>query len=100
RSMRRDPVVAPPLVVVFGRRAVASLDDQPLLEHPLDGAVERAGAQFQLAVGVGRDVLNDRVAVAVFTGQGEQDVEGGSWQHALNYSHSGYILKRHRRAGG
>ena len=36
--------------------------------------------------------------MAVFVGQGEQDVEGGSGQHALNYSHYGYILQGYRRS--
>src|SRR4051812_26299820 len=41
-----NPVVAPALVVVFRRRAIARLDNQSLFEHALDRAVERAGAQL------------------------------------------------------
>src|SRR6266550_2811778 len=66
--MRRDPVVPPPLVVVFRRRPVPGFDDEPLLQHALDGAIERAGAELQLAAGPGKDILNDRVAMAVFLG--------------------------------
>ena len=69
-------------------------------EHALDGAIERARAQLELAVRAGGDILNDRVAVAVFLGQGEQDMERGRRQHVLNYSHSGYILQGYRRGAG
>ena len=75
RTERRDPVVAPPLVVLFRRGTLAGLDEQSLLEHALDRSVERAGAQLQLSAGARRDVLDDGVAVPVLVGQGQQDVE-------------------------
>src|SRR5262249_2967385 len=65
RAEGRDPVVAPPLVVVLRVRALAGLHDQALLEHPLDGAVERARGEAQLPPRALGHVLDDPVAVAV-----------------------------------
>src|SRR6266540_1498638 len=72
---RRDSVVAPPLIVVFGRRAIACFDEKALLEHALDRAIQRAGAELQFSAGTRFDVLDNRVAVAVLVGQREQDVK-------------------------
>src|SRR5262249_11398226 len=55
---RRDPVIPPPLVVLFGRRALARLDDETVVEHALNRAVQRAGAEPNRAAGPVRDVLN------------------------------------------
>ena len=70
-----EAVVAPALV---GARAIGTLRqlfDQALLEHPADGTVERAGAQPDLAVGPGGDVLHDGVAVTIAIRERDQDVE-------------------------
>ena len=46
------------------------------------------------------DLLDDGVAVEVLGREGEQDVKGGGRQHAVNYSHCGYILQGYRRGAG
>src|SRR5947207_4477462 len=50
----RDPVVAPPRIVATGALPLVELLDQPVVEHALEGAVERAGAEAQRAVGADR----------------------------------------------
>src|SRR6185503_5033693 len=97
---RRDAVVPPPLVVVFRRRPLAGFDEEALLEHALDGAVERAGGERELAVGPPRDLLDDRVAVEVLLDEREQDVERGSRQHGVDYSQGGYSVNGYRRGAG
>jgi hypothetical protein len=46
-----------------------------LLQHALQGAVERAGAQLEVIVRAGRDLLNDGVPVAITRRQGDQDMK-------------------------
>src|ERR1035438_4528091 len=48
---------------------------QPLLHEFLEVVVERAGTEFVLALVLAGDLLHDAVAVAVFAGEGEQDME-------------------------
>ena len=74
-SKRRDAVVAAPLVVERGRRPLAALVDQALFQHALDGAIERAGAQLQLAVCPRGDVLHDRVTMLFLAGQRHEDMK-------------------------
>src|SRR5262249_39489755 len=74
-SERRDPVIAPPLVVHLGGGPLARLLDQALLEHPLDRAVQRPRPEPDLSAGPLRDLLEDRVAVPVFPGERYEDVE-------------------------
>src|SRR5438067_4195485 len=76
----RDPVVAPPRIVATGALPLVELLDQPVVEHALEGAVERAGAEAQRAVGARGDLLHDRVAVAVAVGERDEDVENGGGQ--------------------
>src|SRR5262245_19108833 len=64
----RQPVVASPFVGTFRIGAVAKFLDQSLLEHATDCAVQRAGAQSDLAVGTCDDVLHDRVAMSIAIG--------------------------------
>jgi hypothetical protein len=94
-AQRRDAVVPPPFVVERRRRSIAGLDQEPLFEHALDRPVQRPGAQVQVAAGAYRDVLDDRVAVAVFVRKGQQDVERRRRQRQQGvdvvYSHGGYI---------
>ena len=71
----RQQVIATPLVVFVGRGPAAALLDQPLFLHPLNGPVQRAGAEPDLAVGPGSDVLDDGVAVPLAIRESEQDVE-------------------------
>src|SRR5688572_1510821 len=76
----RQPIVAAPLVIVFGRRPAARFFDQSLLEHAVDGSIESAGAQADGAAAAKTDVLNDGVAVAVAISERQQDVKGGRLQ--------------------
>ena len=75
-----ERVIPAPLVGARRVGALAELLDQAVLEHAADGAVERAGAEFQRAVGAIGDVLHDRVAVAIAIDESEQNVKGGRLQ--------------------
>src|SRR4051794_29014719 len=76
RAKWRNPVVAATLVVELGHRPLAQLDDETLLEHPLNRAIQRSCAERDLAVRSTRDLLHDGVAVQVVARQREQDMEG------------------------
>src|SRR5262249_40452790 len=65
------PVGAPALISAARR----DLHDEPLLQHALDGGVERRRAQAHPSVGEGGDLLHEGVPVAFVVGQGNQDVE-------------------------
>jgi len=77
---RRDPIVAPPLVVQFRQRPLARLHDQSLFQHPLDGPIQRSRAQSQFAVGPRFDILYDRVPVAILVRDSQEYVERSGWQ--------------------
>src|SRR6185503_8771848 len=77
---RRDRVVAAALVIERGGGALVRLDDQPLLLHALNGAIQRSGAQPQLVVGARGDVLNDGVAVSILVRERQQNVKRGRRQ--------------------
>jgi len=72
---RSDAVVATPFIIELRGRAVARLAQQSLLEHSLNGAVQRACAKAELAVGSLLYILDDRVSVAVFFRDSDKDVE-------------------------
>jgi hypothetical protein len=57
------------------------LDDQVVIEHPLDGSVERAGTEADVAIRPRQHFLDNAVAVAVFVRQGHQDVKDSWLQH-------------------
>src|SRR4029078_1609872 len=92
-------------IMLFAKRRLARLDDQPLLQHALNRSVERAGAHTQFPAGAFLDVLDDRVAVAGLLSQREEDVERCSrkgqeavgFVHGPFYSHTGYIATGYRR---
>src|SRR5262245_21696395 len=68
RCLSAEPgqrVVPAPLVAARRVGAVAQLLDEALFEHAPDGAVERARAETDPAVGPRGHVLHDGVAVAV-----------------------------------
>jgi hypothetical protein len=54
-AVTRQPVVPSSLVV--GGRPARDFFDQTVFEHLLDGAVQRAGAQFDFAVAAFGDVV-------------------------------------------
>src|SRR4051812_43207489 len=67
--VRGDAIEAAALVC-RGLRA-AHLVDEALLQHPLDRAVERAGAEADPPVGQRGDFLHHAVAVTLVVGQGD-----------------------------
>src|SRR5262249_34173839 len=77
---RCDAIVTAPLVVLADLRTRALFDQQTLLEHALDRAVERAGLDLYRTVGARGGVLDDGVPVAIGVGEGDQDVECARWQ--------------------
>ena len=68
--------VVPASLVVGARPPLLDLDDETLLDHARDGAIEGARAQAKLAVRSRLDVLNDRVAVSLTLGECQQDMQG------------------------
>src|SRR5690242_12043070 len=54
---------------------LARLCDQPIGQHALERAIERAGAHLHLILAVLFDLLHDLVAVLLAGGEREQDVE-------------------------
>src|SRR5205814_1402101 len=72
---RRQAIVPPPLVVERARRTPVRFDDEPLLEHAMDGPVQGAGAKFELTIGARFDVLDDGIAMPVAIGEGEEDMK-------------------------
>jgi hypothetical protein len=75
-----EPIIAPALV---GARRVGTFGqffDQALLEHAADGTVKSSGAQLDLALGPGCDILHDGVAMTVAIGERDQDMEDGRWE--------------------
>src|SRR5205814_3372930 len=79
---RRQPVVAPPLVVQIRGRTSRGLDDPAVLEHAMQRAIERSGLELQLAVGEAGHFLQQAVPVTLLGGEREEDVElDGSQGH-------------------
>src|SRR5258706_11838547 len=74
-SERRDPIISTPFIVELRRGTIPRLDQEALLEHPLNGAIQRSRTEPQLAVRACGDVLNDRVAMAVLIGDGHENVK-------------------------
>ena len=66
------------------------LDDEVVVEHALDGSIEGAGTEANVAAGPRQDFLDDGVAVAVFVGERHQNVKDGRLQHLVIYIHCGY----------
>lgn len=62
---------------VGGRGARSGFANDALLEEFLQVVVEGAGAEFVFAFGLAEDLLHDAVAVAVFGGKGEEDMQDG-----------------------
>ena len=80
RPRARRAVVAPPLVVERRIGPLVGFLEQAAREHPLDGAVERARAHADRAVGDALDLLHDGVAMPILVGQRQQDVGDGRRQ--------------------
>src|SRR5262245_18733516 len=85
-SERGQAVIPASLVVVRGRRPLARLGDEALLEEALDRPVERAGGELHGSSRALRHELHDRVTMPVLFGQRHEDVERGrgQWQQGLD----------------
>ena len=70
-----QPVVAPPLIVMFRVRPFGQLFDQALLEQPSDRGVQAAWTQPKRTIGALEHVLHDGVAVPIAIGERYEDVE-------------------------
>ena len=71
-----ETVVSTPLVLILFRAARGFFDDA-VGEEPVEQGVEGSGAEADLAVGLGADILHQGVAVAFAFGQGEEYLELG-----------------------
>src|SRR5688572_31336473 len=78
-----DAVIPPALIIELRGRPLIDLDDEIVVQHSLDGAVERARAQSDVAVRARQYFLDDPVAMTVLVGDG-QDRKSTR----LNSSHS------------
>jgi hypothetical protein len=85
-----EAVVAAALVVVFRIGALF----ETLFEEAFDGAVERAGAEPNLAAGAFGDFLHDGIAVAVAVGERDENVESvtGKKERAHGETISGFAI--------
>jgi hypothetical protein len=86
----REPVVAPPLVVLVAGRTFVELFDETRLEEPRERAVERACVQRHGALGALRDVPTDSVAVLLAADERQQHVERGGREREV-------VFGAHRR---
>src|SRR5579859_7340201 len=68
-------VIAAAFVVQIGIGPYARFLDQPIAEHALDRAVERARSHASLALGSRGNLLHNAVAMALTVDEGQQDVE-------------------------
>ena len=64
-----------PLIVLVRTLPVVEFNDETLVEHAPDRAIERARAQLERAVRSRRDVLHDGVTMAILVRDGDQDVK-------------------------
>ena len=78
RPSRGQPVVPPALVV--GRGAAGDFLDPRVFEHLLDRAVQRAGAQLDLAIAALSDIQHDPVSMEWSVGQRDENLED-RWRH-------------------
>ena len=73
-----DEVVPAALVVRSRGRRLGALLDKPAIEHPLDGAVQRAGSHDDRSAGSLPDLELDAMPVALLIEKGQQDLELGN----------------------
>ena len=71
----RDSVVTPALVVMLRIRPFFQFLNEPLLEKPLDSAVQRAGAKPDVTAGALLDFPHDGVAVPLTIGECNEDMK-------------------------
>jgi hypothetical protein len=70
-----DAVLTAALIVVFGIGALFEFLDQTGVHPAFDGAIQAAGTDTEPAFSAGRDILQNRVSVAIMPGQRHQDVK-------------------------
>jgi hypothetical protein len=79
-------IVSAPLVVSNRCRATPCLDDQALLQHSVDGAIQCARAQLEVTPRAFGNVLDDGVSMPLGPCEAHQDVERcqREWQVLLD----------------
>ena len=91
----REPVVSASLVDVCLRRR--RLLHPPAFHEALQGAVDRPGPEAEPVARLALGVLENRVAVAIAAGEGEQDVDDGGRQRrhlpVTDISVTGIVVK-------
>ena len=80
-----QPVIAPALVIFRGRRALAKLSDEPIVQQALYDSVERAGAQLNFAAGAQRNFFEDCVTVQILARQRQQHVKHGRRERRVGF---------------
>src|ERR1019366_10061998 len=60
--------------------SLVGLYDQPLIQHPADRTIQRAGTEVQLPVGAAQNFPFQGVAVALAVAESQQHVEDGKRQ--------------------
>jgi len=70
-------IIDAPLIIHFGIDSPVTFPDQTRVEHPLERAVERAGAHTDFAIRIRFDLLHDSIAVTFSTRERQQYVEHG-----------------------
>jgi hypothetical protein len=68
-----------------GRRNRIGFERCAIGQHPPDRALEGAGTHADLTLAIAPDLLHDRVAVPVSTGQGQQDVQHRRSQQPIRF---------------
>src|SRR5688572_27795331 len=80
QALRRQPVVAPAILVGLVVQRDRQLLDQAVDQHALNRAIERAWAEARLAIGEALDVPHDAVAVRLAVGERQENMEDGRRQ--------------------
>jgi hypothetical protein len=83
-----ETVVSTPLVLILFRPAWGFFDDA-VGEEAVQESVEGSGAEAELTVGLGADILHQGISVAFAFGQGEEYLElgGGEGEKFFRLGH-------------
>src|SRR5689334_7011466 len=73
------PVITTPFVVVSRCWSLSRFHDQTLIEHSLNGPIQRASANLELPARSRSNVLNDRVAVKIVLGERQKNMKS-NWR--------------------
>ena len=91
---RRNPVVAPALIVGFRIGAFVEFLDQAVVEHALDRSIQRAGPEPDAAASLFPDGAKDGVPVLIGAGERHENVKDRRRKRTGIYIHRGYIRRR------